>query len=469
MSINNNTTKLNELLQAIDALTDKSSGVDLPTLTSPASQTEVFSGKEYIDKNGNKKTGTFSIDTEISQQDTLIAQIQLALEGKAGGGLDTSDATATASDMAEGVTAYVNGQKITGNIMTLIDGHATVAFANSVGCEEGEGVCIVTTFSKDFLFRENSSLLSMADRNWFGDASPSDVAAGKTFTSVNGLKIEGTGTNNSSSSFFENYNYSGSSEYIDDGDGNWRVKFLTSGTLTLKEDTKVDLFAVGGGGNGGTGTATNSSSGNEVTYGGGGGGGGGGYTTTVKGTTLPAGTYTVTVGAATGKSSITNEDATITYCTANGGKSGSAGSADDQKGGNGGSGGGAGDIGSNDPGKGGSNGSNGYSTSNCTGGTGQGTTTREFGEATGDLYAGGGGAGGAHTTTSNSTISYENGAAGGAGGGGNGGSNGKLATAGGANTGGGGGGGAGITSYTTRGAGGTGIVIIRNMRIAVAG
>ena len=57
---------------------------------------------------------------------------------------------------------------------------------------------------------------------------------------------------------------------IDDLNGNWRIKFLTSGSFTPLVAMNIDAFLLGGGtgGNvGGTGTATNS---------GGGGGGSGG-------------------------------------------------------------------------------------------------------------------------------------------------------------------------------------------------
>lgn len=42
--------------------------------------------------------------------------------------------------------------------------------------------------------------------------------------------------------------YTGDYQIIDDGDGNWRVKFLTSGTFTAVSDLLIDVFAVGGGG-----------------------------------------------------------------------------------------------------------------------------------------------------------------------------------------------------------------------------
>ena len=68
--------------------------------------------------------------------------------------------------------------------------------------------------------------------------------------------------------------YTGKCSVHNDGNDNWRIKFLTSGSLTSSISIKADVFVVGGGGGGANGLLHN---------GGGGGGGGtgehnGGYT-----------------------------------------------------------------------------------------------------------------------------------------------------------------------------------------------
>lgn len=234
---------------------------------------------------------------------------------------------------------------------------------------------------------------------------------------------------------FPEFTYTGTYNLVDDGktdDGvqNWRIKFLTSGTLTFtKIATGIDVFCVGGGGNGG----------NEC-----GGGGGGGYTKTSSFAPVKNTGYTITIGGARGNTSAFGTTA----------EAGQNGGNDEGKGGDGGSGGGGGSYwgyGYN----GGSDGSDGHvysGTPASHSGKGQGTTTREFGETSGTLYAGGGGCGGHEA------------AYGGDGGGGRGGSSGGSGYAGGVNTGGGGGGGG--SSGGTGGAGGSGIVVIRNARSA---
>ena len=203
----------------------------------------------------------------------------------------------------------------------------------------------------------------------------------------------------------KDFTYSGECQVIDDTDDEgtkWRIKFLTSGTFIPLSDMTIDVFLVGGGGGGGAGGAGSA-----------GAGGGGGYTKTIKYIMLTAKTeYPIIIGAGGdgyphpnvhqgtngGESSAFNQ-------SVNGGNGGS-----DTRGGDGGSGGGGGFSGRTYgmlsryeySCVGGSDGGNGVQYTNFSGadkyapyqlsaGTGQGTTTREFEEPTGDLYAGGGG------------------------------------------------------------------------------
>ena len=224
------------------------------------------------------------------------------------------------------------------------------------------------------------------------------------------------------------FTYTGDYEIVNDSDepitvsqDNWKIRFLTSGTLTFTNlngaENGIDVFLVGGGGNGETIRGAR--------------GGGGGYTKTVKGVSIAIATpYTVTIGASSGTSSAFGA------------------SANGASGADGGSGGGGGGSSSGTSGNGGSNGGNGTAGDVSNGGTGQGTTTREFGESTGKLYSGGGGGSAAYAGAAGDSTAGAGANFGGA------------AKNGVANTGGGGGG-----AYDgTAGRGGSGIAIIRNAR-----
>lgn len=275
------------------------------------------------------------------------------------------------------------------------------------------------------------------------------------------------------------YTYTGAHQLIDDGGGNWRIKFLSSGTLTLGKKVKVDAFLVGGGGGG---CSTMDNEGTSIC---GGAGGGGGYTATHKAVVLEKGTaYAVTIGAGGaggtysglgkqgGATKIVGGNVSLTV---NGGGVGGLNGSAGCYGGAGGSGGGG-------------NGSSGYtSVNNVAGpwggqdggnsrkkdgtqatentswgnpfGKGQGTTTREFGEDGGTLYAGGGGSG--VSVYDSDAFHY-----GGSGGGAAGGRYTEFGNNASANTGGGGGGcGQNYTNYSRPGGnGGSGILILRNGR-----
>lgn len=394
---------------------------------------------------------------------------------------DVSGVTAAAAQVLSGynimtTSGLVSGTMVNNGAVSAILGSGVTSYTIPEGYHNGNGVVtynkkvatLNSSYPQDisiFASSSNSATFKVViatdgepasyTYQWYKNSSAVSGANGATFTLTNQSTIgtysiycavtndAGTVTSRVATFTVKNslptYSYSGTSSLIDDGSGNWRLKFLTSGTLTFSDvgnGSSIDVFLVGGGGGGQKWED--------------GCGGGGGYTTTFTGmtSTVCNTAYPIVIGAGgSGGSSCSAGGTTSAFgLTATGGNIGEAPVPDSNyggKGGAGGSGGGAG-VTHGKAGSGGSDGGNGgsavaeYGTS-CSGGAGQLITTREFGESSGTLYAGGGG-GGARDGSAGS---------GGSGGGGKYGSSGTV------NTGGGGGGTA---------SGGSGIVVIRNSR-----
>lgn len=155
----------------------------------------------------------------------------------------------------------------------------------------------------------------------------------------------------------------------------WEIRFLKSGTAKFLSFAlrAIDVFCVGGGG--GSHLVFNAT---EDA------GGGGGYTKTLKGVIVSLNTgYNIVIGAGGAVDLTTNQSKTGGTssgfgCSANGGKG-----AESFHGGDGGSGGGY-------RGTGGTNGGDGSSYGIYTGGTGQHTTTKAFGDSAATAYGAGG-------------------------------------------------------------------------------
>lgn len=378
--------------------------------------------------------------------------------------------TATAAQIYTGKTAWVNGTKLTGTMtVSSVVSFSVAAYSTSQilctwknpakGPYSGVAIC-----AKTGGYPTNA----WDSRVYTGVGSNKALNATSTAT-VGGLTAGTT-------YYFRIWVYctcsagelwSGYQQAIGEPTANGRKAFTASGTFTVPVGVRsIDIHCTGGGGGGGYGSSSSAS--------GSGNGGGGGYTsykTTVS--VVPGQTITVIVGTG----GIGNgADGSESYVTINGVKhvsalGGLSGTSSSISKSNGGSGGGAGGhnayIETSGAGAaGGTNGGNGGNArrpnnqgwgnpGTAKGGTGQGTSTKEFG--TGATYSGGGGGAGGGSGSI--------GGAGGAGGGGKGG-NGKNSRVGGTDGSAGTGGGGGGAMYNAGGnagvgKGGSGNVIVR--------
>lgn len=194
--LSDNTTKLNSILNAVNALPDAGS-TDLPELSNPAISSDILSGKDAINQSGQRVVGTL---------------VQL----------NTSDATAIASDIKSGKTAYAQGIKVTGTMGAFSDLEGNDgSVALKAGVYQGSNTTppeymrgIYVNIGSQPKYTPTGSEVYLGHISLGGALIPENIKSGITILGVTGTYSAGSETEVYQRGYVDGLNF-GFADYVD--------------------------------------------------------------------------------------------------------------------------------------------------------------------------------------------------------------------------------------------------------------
>lgn len=120
----------------------------------------IFQGKTALGANGEMQTGTFTIESELTEQDALLTELEAALEGKAGGAsgspeVVTGTVTYKSPFSPIAIIYYVDGN---GNVQTTDAEGSIQVMKNSLLFAAANGESAIMDGDSSIYVYQNSKL-----------------------------------------------------------------------------------------------------------------------------------------------------------------------------------------------------------------------------------------------------------------------------------------------------------------------